>query len=289
MEYYIKPIEINIFAKYYAVYSNTNIFACFDWNEKLRDTSGKAGYFIMSGNKFIGGFTQVGSEISYPFLITPFNDRISFWEYVLDYTMSKTEKSISLKFINETDELILIEKFGAKTTDTQKRMIRPTEALEVKPINGFYFSTPSENDKQEIIKTIFEAHSSGYTANYRETDINQITEAITRRFSLFGQTNTLHMSTLVRDKENNTLAGVCIAGIYPDSPNNFSTIHQVSVRPQFRRRGIAEAMMLNSINIASSISPVITLGVMTGNPAELLYNKIGFIAAPKYSDLYYTV
>ena len=46
-------------------------------------------------------------------------------------------------------------------------------------------------------------------------------------------------------------------------------------------------MMLNSIDKANSISPVITLGVMVGNPAELLYRKIGFLRGPEYSELHY--
>jgi hypothetical protein len=44
-------------------------------------------------------------------------------------------------------------------------------------------------------------------------------------------------------------------------------------------------MMLNSISIAFEVSPVTTLGVLIGNPAELLYRKIGFAAGPRYSEL----
>jgi hypothetical protein len=48
-------------------------------------------------------------------------------------------------------------------------------------------------------------------------------------------------------------------------------------------------MMLRTINIAYTISPVITLGVMVGNPAELLYNKLGFASGPSYCNLIYNV
>ena len=163
----------------------------------------------------------------------------------------------------------------------------------MKYYEDFYADHKNENnDKQEIIQVIYEAHSAGFNFTGLESDKyekNEIQDAINRRYDLFTQTNTLHISTLAKHNESNEIAGVCIAGIYPDSPNKFSVAHQVSVRPQFRRRGIAEAMMLNSIDKASSVSPVITLGVTVGNPAELLYNKIGFLGGPKSSELHYII
>jgi ribosomal protein S18 acetylase RimI-like enzyme len=84
---------------------------------------------------------------------------------------------------------------------------------------------------------------------------------------------------------------VCIAGIYPDSQaystSKFATIQQISVKPEYRRKGIAKAMMLRSINDASNISPAMTLGVLKNNPAEKLYNEVGFRTGDSYSELHY--
>ena len=63
----------------------------------------------------------------------------------------------------------------------------------------------------------------------------------------------------------------------------------MSVRPKYRKMGIAKAMILKSITEISSVSPVITLGVLCGNPAETLYREVGFVAGPSYSELIYTV
>lgn len=173
-------------------------------------------------------------------------------------------------------------------------MFRPTDKISVSPPDNFYFTDFDKNDKKEIIQVIYEAHNEIYSADDNSTEAwksgyekDEIQEAVNRRYDLFGQTNTLHISTLVKSNKNNEIAGVCIAGIYPDSPNYFSCIHQVSVRPQYRRRGIAESMMLNSINKVNSISPVVTLGVRVGNPAELLYNKVGFLGGPTSSTIHY--
>lgn len=46
-------------------------------------------------------------------------------------------------------------------------------------------------------------------------------------------------------------------------------------------------MILNSINTAHMTSQVIGLGVLVGNPAELLYQKLGFFSGPAYFNLTY--
>ena len=282
--------ERNKYAVYYSVYESSNNFADFDWNEMLGCIDDRNCLFVLHNEKIIGGFTLTNNELCYVFAVPPFSDRKLLWKHILKYASDNcTENKIVLKFISEEDKEILSNVFNAKVICTNRRMFRPTDKISVNPPDGFYFTVPDANDKKEIIQAVYEAHAAGYTSTVWKPDKNEIQSAINRRFVSFTQTNTLYMSTLAKHCENNEIAGVCIAGIYPDSANKFSTIHQVSVRPQFRRRGIAEAMMLNSIDKANSVSPVITLGVMVGNPAELLYNKIGFLGGPKSSELNYNI
>ncbi|MCL2773145.1 MAG: GNAT family N-acetyltransferase [Oscillospiraceae bacterium] len=288
MNYFFVNADQNKYAIYYSVYSIPDIFALLNWNEMLGRIDDRKCFFVLDCEKIIGGFTLTGNELCYIFTVPPFSDRTLLWKHILKYASDNcVGKEIVLKFIPEEDKVILTDGFNAKIICTERRMLRPTEKISVKPPDNFYFTIPDENDKQEIIQTVYEAHAAGYTSTVWQPDKNEIKEAINRRYDSFTQTKTLYMSTLVKYNGSNEIAGVCIAGIYPDSMNNFSTIHQVSVRPQFRRLGIAESMMLNSINKASSVSPVITLGVMVGNPAELLYNKIGFFGGLKYSELSY--
>ena len=94
----------------------------------------------------------------------------------------------------------------------------------------------------------------------------------------------MDFGTIVKNREDHKIAAVCLAGIYPGACNDFSTIHQVSVLPQHRQKGVAEAMIRNTINTAWKRSPAISLGVMTGNPAKKLYSKIGFISGMEYND-----
>jgi len=178
-----------------------------------------------------------------------------------------------------------LKKIGAKRTRGQFRMIRPT--VKVNPLldSAFHFDVLKESDKKEIVSVVYEAHLHGYTSTVvGPPDINNVADALERRYVAFAKTNTLGFSTIIKRRDTNEIAAVCIAGIYPDSLNGFATIHQVSVLPQYRKKGLAQAMILNSINCAHEKSPVITLGVMDGNPAKELYTQLGFIAGCGYSD-----
>jgi len=289
-------VDINKFAAFHTTYTDANIFTRFDWNERVDDAidclANKTGLFVYDDDKLIGGFTLAENKISYPFMVPPYRTKKEFWGVVLSYAghvNGPTE--IFLNEIPETDVHILKQLSNVKLRHTKQRMLRPTERYTPMLNDDFYFDILTEKDKPEIIKVIFEAHSDGYTAMVEKPDIDEIKHAVERRYDSFGKTDTLFMGNLVKRKTSHEIAGVCIAGIYPSSKtystSNFATIHQVSVIPKYRRNGIAKAMILKSINDASSVSPVITLGVMIGNPAETLYEEIGFAPGPCYSELIY--
>ena len=172
-------------------------------------------------------------------------------------------------------------------------MMIPTESRTIVLNDDFYFDKMMKMDKEEIVNVIYEAHATGDTSIVWEPDIDEIETAVERRFESFSQTGTLYMSNIVKTKKHDEIVGVCIAGVYPDQENystkNFATIHQASVKPEYRRKGIAKAMIQKSINDAAAFSSVMTLGVLIGNQAEKLYKEIGFRPGASYSELCYMV
>jgi len=285
------------FATFHTIYA-PNIFQRFDWNEMVDDAinciSDRDAYFVYSDANVLGGFVLKGNNLSYPFTVATFDNRSGFWGAVLTYAANTSEENeIFLNEIPEADTQVLTQLHGAKLKWSKQRMIRPTERYVPVLGDNFYFCELVEADKAEIIKVIYAASAAGYTSTVWEPNIAEIETAVGRRLASFGQTKTLFMSNVVKCKANNEIVGVCIAGVYPDAENystkNFATIHQVSVIPKYQRQGIAKAMMLKAISDAIISSPVITLGVLVGNPAELLYKKIGFMAGPRYSELVYYV
>lgn len=70
-------------------------------------------------------------------------------------------------------------------------------------------------------------------------------------------------------------------------PNRFAYITDLFVLPEHRGKGLAEAMLRNSVSMAQEYAPVVKLHVLTGNPSENLYRKNGFISAPSFTDMKY--
>lgn len=281
----LQKLNDHDFSIYHVIYNQENIFLSYDWNESLENSiPNDGGYLLTKNGTAIGGISFNGKRLTAPYLIPPFCDKTEFWREVL-----KLLSCHESRFVFENipaSHLQVLKQLGAVITYGQRRMIRPTSKYNIQLNNPFYFDIPLEDDKGEIIRAVYEAHLHGYTNTVNKTtDFNEISNAINRRFISFSKTNTLNWGTIVKRQFSNQIIAVCLAGMYPDSHNNFSTIHQVSVIPEYRRQGLAKAMMLNSINKASEISPAITLGVMVGNPAELLYKELGFFPGCEYYNL----
>lgn len=287
-QYLFQHVKDDYFSINYGVYG-TNIYMSYHWKELLEHHSPNGnGTLISKDSVPIGGLIINNNHFSSPFLIPPFCDVKEFWKAIINN--SKTNNKDDILYFDKIPEnhADIISSLGATKRWAERRMHRPTEDCNIKKKDNLYFTKPTKTDKHEIISVVYEAHLNGYTSTvYGKPNISHIEEEINRRFTLFSETNTLHFGTIVKTKDTNKIIGVCIAGIYPDSQSDFSTIYQVSVLPDYRRQEIAKTMIMNSINNVYRISPVIGLGVLVGNPAELLYRKLGFIDGPAYFSLTY--
>lgn len=288
--YTFKRVKNELFAVYHAIYSE-NVDFQYDWNERLQGllTDSYCGFLYEDENP-IGGFAIGGNEIGSPFLIVPFSDRSVFWRQAIAAFMAERGgPEIQFRRLQQSDVEALTV-LGATTKWSHRRMCRPTDSYEAKRVDGFQLATPNMSNLPEIVQVVYNAHANGYTTKvYGARSIREVEEAIRRRYDLFTGTHTWNQSVVAKRIDTNEIAGVCIAGVYPDSPNHFATIHQISVLPEYSGRGLATAMMLRSIHLAHRVSPVIGLQVLIGNPAEDLYRKLGFAAGPCFSDMIYTL
>ena len=278
------PISDQDFAVHHAVYCQENIWFHFDWQQRLDNfrTDGN-GCLLLKDNIPIGGAAITPDRITSPFLIPPFNSPVEFWQVLLPLC-PRTGNRLLLQYIPASHEQTLML-LSAEKIREKCMMARPTQTFSVTLNQSFFFTEPNEQDMDEIVEVIYQAHSHGYVSTVEgEIDCEEIARATARRFAAFSQTGTLHWGRIVKKHSTGKIVAVCLTGIYPDSPNRFSTIHQVAVHPDYRRRGLAKSMMLRSISLAHESSPVITLGVLNGNPAKQLYTSLGFQSGPAYSD-----
>lgn len=289
-EYSLERVDDGHYALYHGIYMEQNIYLSYDWQETLETfrPSGD-GYFLLKNGILLGGVVIREDTLTAPFLIAPYSDHRDFWRGVL----SCLDRGAGTELLVNRVERVhgdALRALGAKLRWTQRRMQRPTADCEVQPDGEFCFDELHKKDLGEVARTVYEAHREGYTSTvYGVRGLPELRETICGRYELFARTSSLHYTTLVRRKSTQSLVGVCMAGVYPDSPNRFATIHQVAVLPKCRGRGLAKAMILNTISTAHRESPVINLGVLVGNPAEKLYRDLGFRPGPEYSDWSITV
>lgn len=277
-----------LYAAYHAIYKAPDI-NCHDWQEEMEILQAEdTCFFVFEGKSLLGGFVLNGTKISLPFVVAPFSDKKAFWEAVLSWAREQyPDNYVDVYHIPQEDADILL-RMGARKKWAQQRMCRPTDNFKPELGSAFLYEAPQKKDCSDIVQAVYQAHKQGYTATvYGPPDLSEIHRMISYRLEAFEKTNTLHFSIVARDIRTNEIAGVCMAGIYPDSRNHFSTIHQVSVRPEYQNRGLARSMMQYSISAAHSTSPVITLQVLIGNPAVHLYEKLGFVAGPSFTDMVY--
>ncbi|MCR8642003.1 GNAT family N-acetyltransferase [Paenibacillus sp. N1-5-1-14] len=94
-----------------------------------------------------------------------------------------------------------------------------------------------------------------------------------------------NLSIYMVNESNKEVVGVCIAGTYEKMPLGFAEIGEISVVPEHRNKGIANFMLNYIKEEANTYTEVVKLCITVGNPAELLYNKVGFQAGPRFARM----
>ena len=69
-------------------------------------------------------------------------------------------------------------------------------------------------------------------------------------FALYAGTGSLDLCSVARKIGDNQIIGACVAGISPRMPNLFAFIVDVFVLPEYRGRGLGEAMLRRAIAAA---------------------------------------
>ena len=85
-------VDDKLFAVYQTMYSNADTNMSYDWESRLRDTKHwvDQGYFLILEGEKIGGAVITDDCIRFPFLISPYCDRIQFWRHLLKLAPRKT-------------------------------------------------------------------------------------------------------------------------------------------------------------------------------------------------------
>jgi GNAT superfamily N-acetyltransferase len=287
--YYFEKANKNLFAVYQTIYSQADIEMWYDWNARLNDTKWSEDcYFLYCDGEKVGGAIIATNVIMFPFLIAPFCDRRLFWKLLLlQGEAMSSEGEIQLKGIL-TENIDILMSFGAEIWRPRQIMCRPTDKLSYSLDDCYFLETPKESDIPEMARALRNSFLGGIVYEvFGEESIEEINKTIKNCFEWYTATNTLNQVVVAKEKSTGRIIGGCIAGVYPEIVNNFSGINDVFVLPEYRGIGLAQAMIKHSITAAYSITPVIKLHILIGNPAEHLYQRLGFVAGPRFTDMKY--
>ena len=281
------------FAVYQAIYSNADTELHFDWNKRLNDTKWGEDlhYWVMLGNKKIGGIMVTNDCTRFPFLIEPFCDRALFWRIVIQYLKENKPSIRNLYSVLDADIPVLLS-YGYKIVQTRKMMCRPTERYSVQLDDRFTCHTPDPaNDLDEMTDVIVESYK-GKIDYLMDPDSSECDNREGAREDLvfflkgYAETNTLHHATLIRLKSTNKLVALCVAGVHPKANRpHCSYIADIAVLPEYCGNGLAKWMIQNALTNAAPTCDVMMLCVTVGNNAEGLYRNQGFWGGPSFTNM----
>lgn len=289
----LTPAEKHAFAVYQTVYSGADTELHFDWRKRLDDTkwAEDAYYWVMLDGQRIGGIMILEDCTRFPFLIEPFQDRALFWHIVLRHLRAHRPDIDSLYSVLDADIPVLLS-YGYQVERTRRMMCRPTEAFALAYNDQYTYHIPSiADDLDELEALVVHGYEDGIDRRLDpETSAQEIgAEARSDlRFFLEGYaaTGTLHHSLLIREKETNAPAALCVAGRHPleDRPR-FAYVAELAVLPAHRHQGLATLMLQNALAQAAPDHDLLLLCVTIGNNAEALYHHLGFWAGPAFTNM----
>lgn len=276
MEYRLVKADPKAFSKYFATY-NGNIWFRPSWEELTQVLSGSdAGYWVLSGDDRAAGVYLNEKSIALVFGIPP---------YSITSELIRQIKRHALEAWHLTDELhaynVLAEQESAYReadfvqVESRQCMIRPTEQLETSFDVNYIAEIPSRKAISQIVEVFQEAYANG--PDERETEVYANDAAY-----YFDQAD-LHLlqaSTVIYDRATDEMAGVCLISLWEGLP----LVYSIAVTAKHRGKGLAGAMLDRALTVLEPNYPVLRLFVTSGNPAEQLYKKKGFLSGGEYQQ-----
>ncbi len=173
---------------------------------------------------------------------------------------------------SDAQQAAIFEKLGYRTVRKLRCMIGPIKKVSWGAPAGFVFRNPSENDS-ELTAKLF------YNANINETWHQPVTmEQFSWGSSLYfdkSKTNSISEASAICFEESTGKAvGACLIS----KDEGYPFVFDLHVLKDYRRIGIASEMMKKAFSKMSDEHDYMRLFVVEGNPAEKLYEELGFIA-----------
>ncbi|ADL52677.1 GNAT family N-acetyltransferase [Clostridium cellulovorans] len=274
------------FAIYCTTYRNESLNFGKSWDKRCDEIGNFNNCFwINKDNRRIGGVRMEPNYIESLFLQPPFTDTYEMLKILKKLLAYWSDRNKDIYTVGVTaSEVECYKRIGFFEKLSLRYMIRPTEEFYLNWEENFNISSVAKEKALEISRLFYEAYSDGiddYAKQTVEEHLPQVEAFLNKELN-----STLkNASVLVYDKNNNELIGVCFISLWDEWPE----ISNLVVKPSYRGTGLAENMIKRALSILKDEYPVLRLNVLVGNPAESLYNKLGFFTCGECSYLFMPV
>lgn len=271
--------DVNLFATYQTIYSNSDTEMWYDWNERLEDTKWATDqcYFLELDCKRIGGAVITDDAMMFAFLIPPFTNRAVFWQSLLKVAPRPTVYGVL------TEDKHLLTTLGYSEIQTKQIMVRPSDTIETPLTDGFICrAIDVETEIEEIAKVLRSSFLGGIV--YEKTGEKTLEEVVQQTRDSLAYMDANNFSFVIEEVTTSKIVAVCLAGVGKENPLGYAFIDELAVLPKYQGKGLAKQLVNRVVTASHGIAPFVKLGVIEGNHAELLYRQLGFIAGPKFSD-----
>lgn len=273
------------------IYSNMDLELSFSWKKRTRNNVDCDDLFwIYNGTNRVGG-VHISPNLSGSFFMETPNvvDRYRVISAINCTLLEWSDKDKGIKIYGViSSDVKYFQNLGYQIKSERRVMIRPTEIFEdIDWHNDYTIKVPRVSDAPDLGELFFDSYSGGIQYEVLgQQSLEEATSGAESLLNIYKSNNTLDGSILVYDKSTNQLIASCIAGISGFCDNDFSEIGDIVVDPKYRKLGLASHMIKHTLTNLKKISPATILCVTIGNPAENLYEKMGFFSGIKFTNMY---
>lgn len=163
-------------------------------------------------------------------------------------------------------------KLEYQTVRKLRCMIGPLKSMGWKAPAGFLFRKPTVRDSKLLAKLFYEANLG--EPWHQPVTMEHFTWGVDMYFDPEKTMSYKEVSTICIEEKSGEAVGACLISM----DEGYPFVFDLHVLADYRRKGIALGMMKRAISKTAGNNDFMRLFVIDGNPAQHLYEKLGFIA-----------
>lgn len=236
-------------------------------------------FWIQLDGKRIGGVLLEPNWFGLVFSIPPHHDEYSLMNAIVKQVIKISDPKQPIAAYGLVPNSVKwLQLFGFEIVETEKDMFCAAAPHEVSFQDGIYVDVP----KKEALKEMTDLYYNTFSKSKVKTLAKKPYEFY--EDLLKGQIEDIlpEYSTVLRDVKTDEIVGSCTVQIWCGIP----TILDILVKPTHQKRGLAEMMIKKVLDVSyRNQYPGVCLSVVSGNSAEYLYHKLGFLSGVSSSKL----